>query len=212
MSKEQETKAEQGELVYSFGIWRRATELLRLPERTKFNTKLPAYKLVGRRAVAPTVEIVSHYETGEFIEDLDDSNDFLYLNAQFVKSRIMNPGALTSKTKLIFPRKEVRYTQALQGESYQGQYKIQIVLDDKQALLEEERAVYLRNLAQLVGVQIPVQPYIPTITLGHTHNSVGNFPSDEALRALERLLPDNIELRRVRMDVVYAEEVDDETE
>ena len=118
----------------------------------------------------------------------------------------MNPPAVNAKERLEFPLEAVQYTKVPHGQRYQNQYKIRVILDDEESILDAERAVYLENLARELGVEVPHGVYTPDITLGYVHPLVGELPSEEPLNELEKLLPDTVALGKIRPDIVYGED------
>lgn len=74
-------------------------------------------------------------------------------------------------------------------------HRINLLLDDPEGLIEEEREAYFTALERLSNVQIKDQLYRPSVELGRSAKGVE--PSVDALRMLASFIPDYVHLQRV---------------
>jgi len=147
------------------------------PEHTLFNTKNGRVRLLRRDQ---TNEIVSRSRTLSAIP-----------TSRLVKA-VFIMGKSSTKRPLSLPPARIGYRRT-EDPNVRA---INLLLDDKEGYLEEERDKYLQRLSKIGGINIPLPEFLPEVLLGCVDGPMA--ATADVLNLLVPHLPDMVHLYPVR--------------
>jgi hypothetical protein len=153
--------------------------------RREFEQKFPNHVLYSTKGA--NLAIIGRKETESVFEQ---SGILSHRTLGSILVATLAEGPQTAKGPLTLPIQKVDY---YVSDNYNIPPKINLFLEDKNGIIQEERARYLRALGRLTGITINPD-FTPDLTLGVTTRET---MESEALTFLGQQLPDEVRLRKV---------------